>query len=149
MNNVIVLHQVFDMGNRSTARRRKVNFPGTDDSSSLETAARDESGYSLLEVVIAMAIISIAVVGLVGGLSLVIRISDMLEEQAVTETLAAGLVEEHLNGDCPAEDSFVGTYNIEGHTAEGKYVAEVTSEDEPIFSLSTLAALSCPENPNP
>ncbi len=149
MNNVEFLHQVFDMGNYSTARRRKVSFPVIDDSSSLEAPGKDESGYSLVEVVIAMAIISIAVVGLVGGLSLVIRISDRLEEQAVTETLAAGHVEEHLNGVCPAEDSFVDTYSVEGRTADGMYVVEVSSEDEPLFSLSTLAAVECAETPNP
>ena len=137
------------MGTRLPARRRKVSFPVTDDSSSLEAAARDESGYSLLEVVIAMAIISIAVVGLVGGLSLVIRISDRLEEQAVTETLAARHVEEHLNGRCLAEDSSMDTYFIESHTTEGMYVVEVSSEDEPLFSLSTLAAVECAETPDP
>ena len=137
------------MGNYSTARRRRVSFAGTDDSSSLEVAGKGESGYSLLEVVIAMAIISIAVVGLVGGLSLVIRISDKLEEQAVTETLAAGHVEEHLDGRCPAKDPFAGTYSVEGRTADGMYVVEVSSEDEPLFSLSTVAVVECPETPDP
>ena len=146
----MVLQRIFDKGTRLPARRRKVSFPVTDDSSSLEAAARDESGYSLLEVVIAMAIISIAVVGLVGGLSLVIRISDRLEEQAVTETLAARHVEEHLNGRCLAEDTFAGTYSVAGRTTvEKKYVVEVSSEDEPLFSLSTLAAVECAETPDP
>ena len=149
MNNVVFLHKVFDMGNCSTARRRKVSFPGTDDSASLEAPAKGESGYSLLEVVIAMAIISIAVVGLVGGLSLVIRISDKLEEQAVTETLAAGHVEKHLSGVCPAEDSFAGTYGVEGRTADGMYVVEVSSEGEGLFSLSTLTAVECAETSGP
>ena len=137
------------MGTRLPARHRKVSFPVTDYSSSLEAAARDESGYSLLEVVIAMAIISIAVVGLVGGLSLVIRISDRLEEQAVTETLAARHVEEHLNGRCLAEDPFAGTYSVEGSTTDGKYVVEVSSEGEGLFSLSTLDAVECAETPDP
>ena len=149
MNVVLVLQRIFDMGKRSAARCRKVSFPVTDDSSSLEMGGKDESGFSLLEVVIAMAIISIAVVGLVGGLSLVIRISDKLEEQAVTETLAARHVEEHLNGGCPVEDSFAGTYSVEGRTADGMYVAEVSIEGEGLFSLSTVAVAMCAENSNP
>lgn len=149
MNLVLVLQRIFDMGNRLPARRRKVSFIGTDHSSSLEVAAKDESGYSLLEVVVAMAILSTAVVGLVGGLSLVLRISDKLEDQAVTDTLATRYVEEHLNGGCPAQDSFAGTYSVEGHTADGMYVVEVSSEGEGLFSLSTMAAAMCMENSNP
>ena len=114
----------------------------------LRVKARNESGLTLLEVVIAMAILSVAVVGLVGGLSFVISVSDTLEEQAVTETLAARYVEEHLNGDCLPHDSSLGGYQIEDLEAEGKYVVRVTSDGEELFDLSSLAeeVTACPES---
>ena len=94
-----------------------------------------------------MAILSVAVVGLVGGLSFVIRVSDTLEEQAVSETLATRYVEEHLKGDCFPEDSSVGPYEIESHTIEEEYVVRVTSNGEELFELSSLAGeVNCPES---
>ena len=140
------------MGIRARARRRRVSFLRTGRvgraSAFLRKDAREESGISLLEVVIAMAILSLAVVGLVGGLSFVISVSDTLEEQAVTETLAARHVEEHLSGGCPSEDSPIGSYQVEGHTVEGNYVVRASLEDEEPFVLSSLAAESvdCPES---
>ena len=140
------------MGIRSRSRCRRVSFLRTrfDGSAStfLRREAGEESGISLLEVVIAMAILSIAVVGLVGGLSFVISVSDTLEEQAVSETLAARYVEEHLNGDCLPNDSSLGTYQIEGHTVEEEYVARVSSNGEELFELSSLAEerVDCPES---
>ena len=86
------------MGFRARSRCRRVSFLRTPGIGSvpafLRGKAGNESGLTLLEVVIAMAILSVAVVGLVGGLSFVISVSDTLEEQAVTETLAARYVEE-------------------------------------------------------
>lgn len=106
----------------------------------------NESGLTLLEVVIAMAILSVAVVGLVGGLSFVISVSDTLEEQAVTETLGARYVEEHLNGGCFPEESSLGTYRIEGHVVGEEYSVRVTSDGEDFFELSSLAEkVDCPE----
>ena len=101
--------------------------------------ASNESGLTLLEVVIAMAILSVAVIGLVGGLSFVISVSDTLEEQAVTETLGARYVEEHLNGDCLSEESSLGTYQVEGHVFREEYNVRVTSDGEELFELSSLA----------
>ena len=107
--------------------------------------ARVESGMTLIEVVIAMAILSVAVVGLVGGLSFVIRVSDTLEEQALTETLAARYVEEHLNGDCLPDGSSLVTYQIEGLAIDEKYTVRVTSSGEELFELSSLAEeVNCP-----
>ena len=94
-----------------------------------------------------MAILSIAVGGLVGGLSFVISVSDTLEEQALSETLAARYVEEHLNGDCLPDESSLGTYQIEGHRVGEEYVVRVTSDGEELFELSSLAReVNCPES---
>ena len=114
----------------------------------LRVKARNESGLTLLEVIIAMAILSVAVVGLVGGLSFVISVSDTLEEQAVSDTLAARHVEEYLDGGYRPEDSIVGKYRVEGRPLEGKYVARVSSEDEELVTLASLAvdAEDCPES---
>ena len=110
--------------------------------------ACNESGLTLLEVVIAMAILSVAVIGLVGGLSFVISVSDTLEEQAVTETLGARYVEEHLNGDCLSEESSLGTYQVDGHVVGEEYNVRVTSDGEELFELSSLAGevINCSES---
>ena len=139
------------MGIRARSRRRRVSFPRTGRLGGAPTFphgnARDESGLTLLEVVIAMAILSVAVVGLVGGLSFVISVSDTLEEQALTETLAARYVEEHLNGECLPDDSSLGTYRIESHVVGEMYVVQVTSNGEEPFELSSLAGeVECPES---
>ena len=105
----------------------------------LRVKARNESGLTLLEVVIAMAILSVAVVGLVGGLSFVISVSDTLEEEAVSDTLAARHVEEYLDGGCRPEDSIVGKYRVKGDLVERNYVAQVSSEDEELVTLASLA----------
>ena len=143
---MLILQRVFDTVIHARARRRRVSFRKTrrvgNALAFLRREAREESGISLLEVVIAMAILNLAVVGLVGGLSFVISVSDTLEEQAVTETLAARYVEEHLNGGCPSEDSPIGSYQVEGHTVEGNYVVRASLEGEEPFVLSSLAAES-------
>lgn len=114
---------------------------------SIRRKACNESGLTLLEVVIAMAILSVAVIGLVGGLSFVISVSDTLEEQAVMETLGARYVEEHLNGGCFPEESSLGTYRIEGHVVGDEYSVRVTSDGENFFELSSLAEqVDCPES---
>ena len=101
----------------------------------------------MLELVIAMAILSVAVVGLVGGLSFVISVSDTLEEQAVTETLGARYVEEHLNGDCLSEESSLGTYQVDGHVVGEEYTVRVTSDGEELFELRSLAEkIDCSES---
>ena len=137
------------MGIRSRSRYRRVSFLGTHGVGKvpafLRREALVESGISLIEVVIAMAILSVAVVGLVGGLSFVISVSDTLEEQALSETLAARYVEEHLNGDCLPDESSLGTYQIEGHRVGEEYVVRVTSDGEDLFELSSLAGeVNCP-----
>ena len=140
------------MGFRAHSRCRRVSFlrtPGIGSVSAFpRTKAGNESGLTLLEVVIAMAILSVAVVGLVGGLSFVISVSDTLEEQALTETLAAQHVEEYLNGGCPPDDSSLGTYWIEGHAVGEEYTVRVTSNGEELFELHTLAVeeVACPES---
>ena len=99
--------------------------------------AKDESGFSLLEMVVAMAILGLALAGLVGGLALVIQVSETLEEQAVSDTLATRHIEEYLSGGCP-KDSLVDGYRVEGHmdTEEEKYIVQVSSEGEELFTLS-------------
>ncbi len=139
------------MGFRVRSRCRRVSFLGTPGIGSVPASLRrktgNQSGLTLLEVVIAMAILSVAVVGLVGGLSFVISVSDTLEEQAVTETLGARYVEEHLDGDCLSDDSSLGTYQIEGHAIGEEYTVRVTSDGEELFELSSLAGeVECPES---
>ncbi|MYB48852.1 MAG: prepilin-type N-terminal cleavage/methylation domain-containing protein [Dehalococcoidia bacterium] len=131
------------MGVRARSRCRRVSFMKTLGVRSVPAFRRvkacNESGLTLLEVVIAMAILSVAVIGLVGGLSFVISVSDTLEEQAVTETLGARYVEEHLNGDCLSEESSLGTYQVDGHVVGEEYNVRVTSDGEELFELSSLA----------
>ena len=152
MNKVLDLQRVFDTGFRARSRCRGVSFLGTNGVGSVRTFLRreapGESGVSLIEVVIAMAVLSVAVVGLVGGLSFVISVSDTLEEQSVTETLAARYVEEHLNGDCLPDDSSLGSYRIEGHTGEEDFTVRVSSDGADLFELSSLAeeVAACPES---
>ena len=139
------------MGILARSRCRKVSFLGTPGvgrfPAFLRRRVRNESGLTLLEVVIAMAILSVAVVGLVGGLSFVISVSDTLEEQVVTETLGARYVEEHLHRDCPPDDISLGTYRIEGHVVGEEYTVRVTSDGAELFELSSLAGeIDCPES---
>lgn len=140
------------MGVRARSRCRGVSFMKTLCTGSASTFRRvkacNESGLTLLEVIIAMAILSVAVIGLVGGLSFVISVSDTLEEQAVTETLGARYVEEHLNGDCLSEESSLGTYQVDGHVAGEEYNVRVTSDGEELFELSSLAGevINCSES---
>ena len=140
------------MGFRARSRCRRVSFLGTPGIGSapafLRGNAGNESGLTLLEVVIAMAILGVAVVGLVGGLSFVISVSDTLEEQAITDTLAARHVEEYLNGGCPPEDFSLRGYRAEGGTVGERYVAQVSSDGEEQFTLASLAVEAeedCPE----
>ncbi len=133
------------MGFHARSRCRRVSFLRTPGIGSVPAFLRgkpgNESGLTLLEVVIAMAILSVAVVGLVGGLSFVISVSDTLEEQAVTETLAARHVEEYLNGHCLPDDSSLGTYQIEGQAVGEEYTVRVTSDGEELFELSSLVGV--------
>lgn len=65
----------------------------------------EEAGFSLLEVVIAMAIMGLALAGLVGGLAVVFRVSQTMEEQTVSESLATRHVEEYLLSEkCPLNE---------------------------------------------
>ena len=131
------------MGFRARSRCRRVSFLRTPGIGSvpafLRRKAGNESGLTLLEVVIAMAILSVAVVGLVGGLSFVISVSDTLEEQAITDTLAARHVEEYMYRECLPEDSSVGAYRVKGETVDKRHVARVSSEGKELFELRTLA----------
>ena len=146
-----MVQRIFDMGIRTRSRCRRVSFLKTHVAGSasvfLRSKGRDESGLTLLEVVIAMAILGVAVVGLVGGLSFVISVSDTLEEQTVTETLAARYVEEHLHGDCLPGDASLGDYRVEAHTVDEEYVVRVTSDGEQLWELGSLAGeVNCPES---
>ncbi len=148
---IMKLQHVFDLRISLSARRSKVSFlrsrGGGTAARFLNRETREESGVSLLEVVIAMAVLSIAVIGLAGGLSFVISVSNALEEQAATETLAARYVEEYLSGRCPTEDTSASAYRIGSNTDEGKYIVRVSSDDEELFALSSLAVgqPNCPE----
>ena len=65
---------------------------------------RSEAGFTLLEVIVAITILGLAVTGLVGALATGLRISNTVEEQTVSTTLATRQMEEILAGVGTAED---------------------------------------------
>ena len=58
-----------------------------------KTGIRDESGFTLLEVIVSTAILGLAVAGLIGALATGLRISETVEKQTVSATLATCHVE--------------------------------------------------------
>ena len=63
-----------------------------------KTALLDEAGFTLLEVIVAIAILGLAVAGLAGALATGLRISNVVEEQVVSATMATRHMEETLAG---------------------------------------------------
>lgn len=96
------------MENLANARWLKVIFQRNGDGRRIQSTVRkdilDERGVTLLEVIVATALLGIAVVGLVGALSAVLRVSLTLEEQNASTGLATLCMEEALAGEeNPAE----------------------------------------------
>ncbi len=90
------------MENLANARWLKVIFQRNGDGRRIQPTVRkdilDERGVTLLEVIVATALLGIAVVGLVGALSAVLRVSLTLEEQNASTGLATLCMEEALAG---------------------------------------------------
>ena len=63
---------------------------------SLRGTLRNEAGFTLLEVVVAIAILGLALTGLAGALGTGMRISNTIEDQTVSATTATRYMEEAL-----------------------------------------------------
>lgn len=145
------------MGNLSNARLLKVIFRRNDDGQGVAPTLRkdvlDERGVTLLEVIIATALLGIAVVGLVGALSAALRVSLTIEEQTAAAGLATRCMEEALANVDPAETCAAERTGVEELCDSGIYsfLAFVTSsesktpgievfrcgEQEPVFAIPT------------
>ena len=161
---------IFDMGNLSNARLLKVIFRRNDDAQGVAPTLRkdvlDERGVTLLEVIIATALLGIAVVGLVGALSAALRVSLTIEEQTAAAGLATRCMEEALaNVAYPAETCAAERTGVEELCDSGIYSfpALVTSsesktpgvkvfrcgEQEPVFAIPTPDISLSPPNEGP
>lgn len=146
------------MENLSNARRLKVIFLWNGDGRRIHPAVwkdiLDERGVTLLEVIAAVALLGIAVVGLLGALSAVLRVSLTLEEQTMSAGLATRCMEEALAGvESTTEQCTAGTTEAEEVCADNFHyftaaVAQSESsppgvevfrcgEEEPIFVIPT------------
>ena len=145
------------MENLSNARRLKVIFQRNGDGRRIQPAVwkgiLDERGVTLLETIAAVALLGIAVVGLLGALSAVLRVSLTLEEQTMSAGLATLCMEEALAGvESTTEQCTAGTTEAEKVCASGIHffyaVAQSDSitpgvevfrcgEEEPVFVIPT------------
>ena len=120
--------------------------------STLRNDILDERGVTLLEVIVATALLGIAVVGLVGALSAALRVSLTIEEQTAAAGLATRCMEEALANveeeTCAAErtgleelcDSRGSSFPALVTSSESKTPGvEVfrCGEQEPIFAIPT------------
>lgn len=143
------------MENLSSARLLKVFFRMYDDVRGVDSTLRkdilDERGVTLLEVIVATALLGIAVVALVGALSAALRVSLTIEEQTAAAGLATHCMEEALANveeTCAAErtgveelcDSDRSSFPALVTSSESKTPGvEVfrCGEQEPIFAIPT------------
>lgn len=146
------------MENLSNARLLKVFFrlydAGRGVAPTLRKDILDERGVTLLEVIVATAILGIAVVGLVGALSAALRVSLTIEEQTAAAGLATHCMEEALaNVAYPVETCVAERTGVEELCDSGvsSFPAFVTSsesktpgvevfrcgEQEPVFTIPT------------
>ena len=144
------------MENLSNARWLKVIFRRKGDGTRIRTTVRkdilDERGVTLLEVIVAAALLGIAVVGLVGALSAVLRVSLTLEEQTASTGLATRCMEEALAGMEPTDPCTAGMTEAEYLCDRGDYFTAVVvrsesaspgvdvlrcGEQEPVFVIPT------------
>lgn len=144
------------MENLSNARLLKVFFRVYDDVRGADPTLRkgilDERGVTLLEVIVATALLGIAVVGLVGALSAAQRVSLTIEEQTASVGLATRCMEEALaNVPYPEETCAAERTGVEELCGSGVYsfpafVASSESktpgvevfrcgEEEPVFTI--------------
>jgi prepilin-type N-terminal cleavage/methylation domain-containing protein len=114
---------------------------------------RLNAGFSLVEVIVAVAILSIALVGLVHGISLALSSSKEAELQTTASMFAAGMIEElraeggvtdgQTQGDCGAElPLYRWNATVSGAGLDGLHQVEVSIQNahsgQEIYSLRTL-----------
>ena len=114
---------------------------------------RLNAGFSLVEVIVAVAILSIALVGLVHGISLALSSSKEAELQTTASMFAAGMIEElraeggvtdgQTQGDCGAElPLYRWTETITAAGVDGLHQVDVsilnTRTGREIYALRTL-----------
>src|SRR3569833_3556148 len=98
---------------------------------------RHNAGFSLIEVIVAVAILSIALVGLAHGISVALSSSKEAELQTTASMFAAGLIEElraeggitdgQTQGDCGEElPLYRWTASISGAGVDGLHQVEVS-----------------------
>jgi len=110
-------------------------------------------GFSLIEVIVAVAILSIALVGLVHGISLALSSSKEAELQTTASMFAAGMIEElraegnitdgETQGDCGAElPLYRWSATVSGAGTDGLHQVEVSIQSahsgQEIYSLRTM-----------
>lgn len=120
--------------------------------STLRKDILDERGVTLLEVIVATALLGIAVVGLVGALSAALRVSLTIEEQTAAAGLATRCMEEALANveeeTCAAERTGLEELCDSGGSSFPALVTSPESktpgvevfrcgEQEPIFAIPT------------
>lgn len=153
------------MENLANARRLKVIFQRNGDGTRIQPAVwkciLDERGVTLLEAIAAVALLGIAVVGLLGALSAVLRVSLTLEEQTASTRLATLCMEEALAGvESTTEQCTAGTTEAEEACADNFHyftavVAQAESsppgvkvfrcgEEEHVFVIPTLDTDTAP-----
>lgn len=147
------------MENLANARRLKVIFLRNGDGRRIQPAVwksiLDERGVTLLEAIAAVALLGIAVVGLLGALSAVLRVSLTLEEQTESTRLATLCMEEALAGveESTTEQCTAGTTEVErvcavsdqGFAAVVAHAEAITpgvevfrcGEEKPVFVIPT------------
>lgn len=139
------------MENLANARRLKVIFQRNGDGTRIQPAVwkciLDERGVTLLEAIAAVALLGIAVVGLLGALSAVLRVSLTLEEQTESTRLATLCMEEALAGveESTTEQCTAGTTEAEEVCADNfhYFTAVVVAQSE--SSPPGVKVFSCGE----
>lgn len=114
---------------------------------------RSNMGFSLIEVIVAVAILSLALVGLAHGISLALSSSKEAELQTTASMYAAGVIEElraeggiadgQTQGDCGEElPLYRWNANISGAGVDGLHQVEVSIQNShsghEIYSLRTM-----------
>ena len=103
----------------------------------------NERGVALLEVVVSIAIIGTAVIGLVGALGVGLRASTSIEHHQTAVTLVSSQIEYSLadsnlssNG-CPAIEGPVG-YSLVCQVSDSQIEVTVMSEDKELLTGTLL-----------
>ena len=114
---------------------------------------RHNAGFSLVEVIVAIAILSIALVGLAHGITMALGSSKESEAQTAAALYAAGVIETlraegdladgEAEGDCGAEmPLYRWTESVTGAGVDGLHEVDVTIQSartgQAIYELRTL-----------